>query len=144
MRQCWDLDAIGIKSIDDDVTVLNEDFINAFNKNIHFNNDSGRYAVHLPWKSEEHPNYLLNNERGAVKRLEKLEYKLESNVKLRDEYMGVFSDLENKGIIEEVTALDSSNPVFYLPHRPVVREDSSSTKIRPVLTLARRVLMACP
>ena len=132
MRQCWDLDAIGIKSIDDDVTVISEDFINAFNKNIHFNNDSGRYAVHLPWKSEEHPNYLLNNERGAVKRLEKLEYKLESNVKLRDEYMGVFSDLESKGIIEEVTALDSSNPVFYLPHRPVVREDSSSTKIRPV------------
>ena len=78
MRQCWDLDAIGIKSIDDDVTVISEDFINAFNKNIHFNNDSGRYAVHLPWKSEEHPNYLLNNRRSAVHQENGAEYYCEA------------------------------------------------------------------
>ena len=27
---------------------------------------------------------------------------------------------------------NKKNPVFYLPHRPVVRADSTSTKVRPV------------
>ncbi|KAK3720741.1 hypothetical protein RRG08_057211 [Elysia crispata] len=42
--------------------------------------------------------------------------------------------IENSGKIIEVNG-DSSlpGPVYYLPHRPVVREDSKTTKVRPVL-----------
>ena len=42
--------------------------------------------------------------------------------------------MENSGIIKEVPPEESVcvNPVFYLPHRPVFREASSTTKIRPV------------
>ena len=41
--------------------------------------------------------------------------------------------MEDSGFIEEVTTDESKgNPVFYLPHHPVVRKESTSTKIRPV------------
>lgn len=41
---------------------------------------------------------------------------------------------EQEGIIEEVppSELESTHPTYYLPHRPVVHESSSSTKVRPV------------
>ena len=37
-------------------------------------------------------------------------------------------------MIEEVPSdqIDSTHPTFYLPHRPVLKPDSVSTKIRPV------------
>ena len=44
-------------------------------------------------------------------------------------------DWEQQGIIEEVPRDDlepTDKPVFYLPHRPVIKEDRSTTKVRPV------------
>ena len=40
----------------------------------------------------------------------------------------------DNGIIEEVPREESvgCGPVFYMPHRPVIRESSVSTKVRPV------------
>ena len=50
--------------------------------------------------------------------------------------MEVFKEWEENGIIEEVPPEERKLPkerkVFYLPHRPVIREESISTKIRPV------------
>ena len=45
-----------------------------------------------------------------------------------------FLEYEKDGTIEEVppSEYNSPYPVFYLPHRPVVRECSNSTKVRPV------------
>ena len=45
-----------------------------------------------------------------------------------------FQEIESLGIIEEVPAQEmvSEHQMFYLPHRPVVRTESLSTKIRPV------------
>ena len=48
--------------------------------------------------------------------------------------------MENEGFIEEVPAgeLTTPNPVFYMPHRPVVKESSLTTKIRPVFDASAR------
>ena len=53
---------------------------------------------------------------------------------LRQTYSEVFDELEKDGIIEEIDPNSSISgcPIFYLPHRPVVRESSNSTKVRPV------------
>ncbi|GFO10300.1 gamma-tubulin complex component 4 [Plakobranchus ocellatus] len=41
--------------------------------------------------------------------------------------------MEKAGMIKEVSKCEKSEgPIFYLPHRPVVREDSTTTKVRPV------------
>lgn len=48
--------------------------------------------------------------------------------------MKVISEMENEGIIVEVPKekVNKGHPIFYLPHHPVVKETSLTTKIRPV------------
>ena len=48
--------------------------------------------------------------------------------------------MEDENIIEEVpnNELNSGNIIFYLPHRPVIRENSLSTKVRPVFDASAR------
>ena len=88
----------------------------------------------LPWKHESvHPN-LLNNDKLAQSRLEHLTRRLAKNPELEDKYHEIFCEMEKEGSIEEVPSgeLTSPNPVFYMPHRPVVKESSLTTMIRPV------------
>lgn len=130
IRRCWELDSIGIGgevSEPEHTGVLND-----FSKEIRMNGD--RYQVGLPWKSDAHKEMLVNNVDQAEKRLTNLSRKLDLNPDLREKYFEVFDDLEKRGIIREVLPEESDrhNPVFYLPHRPVVRESSQTTKVRPV------------
>ena len=93
----------------------------------------GRYEVALPWK----PGYdgkLVDNISIARNRLNSLRRKLSRDADLKDRYNSVLHEMEENQIIEEVPVdqLSSPYPTFYLPHRPVVKESSSSTKVRPV------------
>ena len=92
----------------------------------------GRYEVGLPWKENAHK--LLNNERLARKRLDGLMSRLERDPALLARYQEVFVGMEREGVIEEVppSELVSPFPTYYMPHRPVVKEESLTTKIRPV------------
>ena len=60
--------------------------------------------------------------------------KLDKDVKLKTEYYKVFDEYEREDIIEEIPSneISSGFPIFYMPHRPVVREANMSTKVRPV------------
>ena len=42
--------------------------------------------------------------------------------------------MEQNGVIEEVPTdeMASMYPIYYMPHRPVVRESTTATKVRPV------------
>lgn len=76
----------------------------------------------------------MNNEGIARKRLQGLERKLDKDPELQKQYSNVFTGYEQEGIIEEVPSSEvvSSQPTYYMPHRPVVKESSSSTKVRPI------------
>lgn len=68
-------------------------------------------------------------------RLGSLNRRLERDSSLKSRYNAALSALEKEGIFEEVPQdeIDNKgNPVFYLPHRPVIKESSSTTKVRPV------------
>ncbi|KAK3892841.1 hypothetical protein Pcinc_003312 [Petrolisthes cinctipes] len=128
----WDLETVGIKpkelvESNNDTQILRE-----FESTVQFVN--GRYEVALPWKDDSAKEGLLNNESIARKRLNKLLVKLEQDKELKEEYKGVFDNDESDHIIEEVPKqeITSVNPVYYMPHRPVVKLISSSTKVRPV------------
>ena len=125
VRSFWELDTIGVKEDDQhDGSALNRFEANLVKR-------EGRYEVGLLWK-EDPPN-LLENRSQAEMRLRALERKLASNPSLRARYDQVFQDMEKNGVIEEVSLSETyKNQVFYLPHRPVVKECSSSTKVRPV------------
>ena len=120
----WDLETIGISNDDDYHSLKN------FNASIQREED-GRYKVPLLWKDGDKE--LDSNFDKAKYRLKCLEDRLEKNPKLKMNYNEVFEEYRELGIIEKVPDCELNNDrVFYLPHHAVVKESSTSTKVRPV------------
>ena len=88
----------------------------------------------LPWTDSEAKNKLLNNYHSAALRFKNLKRRLARDEELSNKYHSVFVELRSLGIIQQVDLTNKTNelPVFYLPHHPVVRESSLTTKVRPV------------
>ncbi|CAG7730811.1 unnamed protein product, partial [Allacma fusca] len=92
-------------------------------------NEEGRYEVKLPWLAG-HP-ALSSNRAVAERRLVAATSKLRAGGNLRA-YHQVIEDWLEMGIIERVPGSELKSFGHYLPHRAVVKENSSTTKIRPV------------
>ena len=56
------------------------------------------------------------------------------NPKLLREYDGIIREQRNNGIVSDANVFNESRigRVYYMPHRPVVRADKSTTKVRMV------------
>ena len=123
----WELDSIGI-------TEKAHPVLEEFNEQVKMVDD--RFEVGLPWKPDM-KSLLLNNVHLARKRLDGLSRRLRAVPALKARYDGVLQDLLNREIIEKVPVSqlvpdDPSRPVFYMPHRPIIKEQAVSTKCRPV------------
>ena len=128
LRSLWELDDIGI--VDDDASPASNKVMAKFEESTTF--QKGRYEVNLPWK-ENQKGRLMDNKGIAEKRLHSLSRRLAGNPKLKEAYNENLSEMEKAGMIKEVSKCEKrEGPIFYLPHRPVVREDSITTKVRPV------------
>ncbi|CAB4033226.1 Transposable element Tcb2, partial [Paramuricea clavata] len=108
-----------------------------------FENDIGhdgtRYVTKLPFKPDHEQ--LPDNFRVCEGRLTSLKRRLTSKGILR-EYDTIFTEYEKSGIIERVPSHEIGGEVggvHYLPHRPVVREDKQTTKIRAVFDASCQV-----
>ena len=129
LKDFWELESIGIKPEEESV-------FDKFLKETKFNGE--RYEVKLPWKEDHRllpDNYML-----SCYRLKSLLKRLKVNANVLKEYDNVIREQLNLGIIEDVTY---SNPkplgkVHYLPHRAVVRQDKSTTKLRIVYDASAR------
>ena len=125
----WELESVGIpaheESVSCDPTLLK------FQEEIKIVDD--RYEVALPWK-QGFRDKLLNNEKLAHSRLSHLSKKLGRDPVLETRHNSAIKDMWDNGIIEEVPREESMGcgPVFCMPHRPVIRESSVPTKVRPV------------
>ena len=125
----WELESVGNpaheESVSCDPTLLK------FQEEIKIVDD--RYEVALPWK-QGFCDKLLNNEKLARSRLSHLSKKLGRDPVLETRYNKAIKDMWDNGIIEDVPREESMGcgPVFYMPHRSVIRESSVSTKVRPV------------
>ena len=115
----WDLESIGIQ----DKSILSIDpVLSNFRSNIKCVDD--RYQVSLPWKPGG-GDTLLNNERLARKWLHNLGKRLDSKTDLKREYNDALKSMETSGVIEEVPHDNVSYYlIYYMPHRPVVKESS--------------------
>ena len=131
MSKFWDLETIGISSKEYKEDIK-DNVIKEFQEKIEFVN--GRYEVQLPWRNNSVKDSLMSNQNQAMKRLNRLLVKLDKDEDLKVEYIKIFDEYESKGIIEEVPLEEvlQHNPIYYLPHRPVVKLSSSTTKVRPV------------
>ncbi len=100
-----------------------------FQENITRKKD-GRYEVSVPW--------LLGavlsstNEEPSRKRLHNVNRTLKQNQQLKDEYEKIVREQLKDGIIEKTEGKSTSERVFYMPHKPVIKENASTTKVRMV------------
>ncbi|XP_013390867.1 uncharacterized protein LOC106159196 [Lingula anatina] len=129
----WDLESVGVAK--DESSFSDDHLMKQFeNSVVHL--ASGRYEVSLPWKNEFARGCLLENESQSRKRLNNTSRKLAKTPTLEKQYHGVFSEYLENGFIEQVEDIPNvselPHPVYYMPHRPVIKEGSASTKIRPV------------
>ncbi|KAJ8030134.1 Fatty acid synthase [Holothuria leucospilota] len=129
LHKFWDLETVGIRSIEKPPV---DNILERFSASVQFSDN--RYTVALPWKSDVDRSRLLNNEALAMKRTDRQANRLSQDPKLEKQYNKALVEMEESGVIEEVpnSELVSPYPTYYMPHRPVVRDSSVSTKVRPV------------
>lgn len=119
----WDLDSIGVCPEQEEGAELKK-----FEESVRF--VDGRYEVGLLWKNEHPP--LVNNRKQAEVRLQSLQRRLKRDADLETGYAEALAEMEEADVITEVKADGNAMHTFYLPHHPVVKTSSTSTKIRPV------------
>ncbi|XP_054276573.1 uncharacterized protein LOC128995581 [Macrosteles quadrilineatus] len=92
--------------------------------------DDGRYTVKMPLKQD--PSSLGDSKELAIKRFYQVERRLKNNSELQKQYKSFMHEYEELGHMEKVTANETDKPVYYLSHHPVIKEASSTTKLRVV------------
>ena len=124
----WSLEGFGIDDDPSDESSVLTEFSDSVRQC-----DDGRYEVELPWRKDGSVSLLQDNRVAAESRLANLTRKLDRDPDLKERYDAVLTELEDLGVVHEVPPgeMETDNPTFYLPHRPVVKTEGS-TKVRPV------------
>jgi hypothetical protein len=93
---------------------------------------SGRYIVGIPMKQPHTP--LGASRTQALQRFYMMESKLNKDISLKRQYIDFMDEYQLRGHMERLTSGfdDDGGDVFYLPHHPVLKEDSTTTKLRVV------------
>ncbi|CAG9090548.1 unnamed protein product [Plutella xylostella] len=95
----------------------------------------GRYEVRLPMK--EHFEQQLGSSKGkAIAQFENLERKLSKQPNIASEYKAFMDEYRELGHMKP--AQSNSRPEYHLPHHCVLREESSTTKLRVVFNGSAR------
>ncbi|XP_043234482.1 uncharacterized protein LOC122387896 [Amphibalanus amphitrite] len=127
LRRLWSLEGIGLSEPEE----TDSEVLTHFDASV--SRVDGRYEVALPWKAGSEKK-LEENRSAAEARLSGLSRRLDRDPELGVAYSESLQEMEQAGVVEEVPSheLDGPYPCFYLPHRPVVKESSTSTRVRPV------------
>ena len=118
------LDVLGVE---DRREFVQEEIMKGFEENIQ-HQDNGRYTVRVPWIEERVPQ--SSNEAKSRTRRKNLLSKMKGDV--RERYDAIVKEQLELWIIEEAPNNPEGRRLFYMPHRPVIREGVVSTKIRMV------------
>ena len=110
-----------------------------FQKTIQFNKVTGRYNVRVPWEPNKHdlPTNLILSKRRLNSLLNSLNKKDPGLIKKYNEQL---LEQVNLGFIEKVRNLNLHEGILhYIPHFPVFKTDSATTKMRIVYDASARV-----
>lgn len=122
-ERLYSLDVLGVE---DRKEFDQEDVKKEFLENIQ--RKDGRYQIRIPWIEGRYP--MNDNQVQSSARLNSLFRRMTTMV--RKEYDKIIEEQLELGIIEKVPEELSGKRVFYMPHKPVVREGATSTKVRMV------------
>ncbi|XP_077536014.1 uncharacterized protein LOC144148339 [Haemaphysalis longicornis] len=128
LNRFWDFESIGVKC-EDERSSENDLVITKFEETIKKTNE--RYEVALPWKPRVD---LADNLAVAAKRLHILMKKLGKDASLMERYDATIRTYLEEGSAERVPPTENvpRGRLYYMPHRAVIREDRSTTKVRIV------------
>ena len=112
------------QKLESNMLVLSE-----FRENITRQED-GRYQVSIPWIPGS--KLTATNEQQSRTRLYNVNKKLAKDEKLKQEYEKIIDDQLTNGVIKRSPEKPSGERVYYMPHKPVVRKDVATTKVRMV------------
>jgi hypothetical protein len=129
LQQFWELEAVPVHR---SMSVEEEQCESHFATN-HTRDATGRFTVAIPWKSPP-PNIGFSRDM-ALRRFKSLEKRLAVQPKYREQYVDFMREYHTLGhmevVPEEEIALPQ-NPTFFIPHHFVLKEDSTTTKLRVV------------
>ncbi|UYV68940.1 hypothetical protein LAZ67_6001729 [Cordylochernes scorpioides] len=135
LENLWKLDAIGVSDAEVEKKTqslqaeMEEHFAHTTTRDI-----EGRYEVALPWVQDKER--IPSNRDLAETQLSSVRRKLEE-VGDMNEYGQIFEEWMKQGIIEYARE-DKQDGVHYLPHRPVYKRNSHTSRIRPVFNASAR------
>ncbi|XP_049548331.1 uncharacterized protein LOC125959546 [Anopheles darlingi] len=95
--------------------------------------EEGRYIVKLPRKPGSDA-MIGNSKKTALRRFELLEKRLDRNAELKCDYHQFMHEYLDMGHMHLLSPEEESKPLcsYYLPHHPVFKQDSTTTKVRVV------------
>ena len=127
LNKFWEVESLHEDDCDNVVT--------KFKKNIQY--DGTRYVTKLPFKEHE---LIPDNFTLSKNRFKAMTKKLQKDEDLFKHYDQIFKQYEHDNIIEKVPFPDTAETgrIHYLPHRPVIRQDRNTTKVRAVFDASAR------
>lgn len=93
-------------------------------------NPDAKYTVKLPFKNRNVD--YGNSRKKAIARLLQLERKFNKDQNLQKRYQEFLDEYLEMGHMRKVTSNDYYQGKYYIPHQPVIKEDSLTTKLRVV------------
>ncbi|XP_033218069.1 uncharacterized protein LOC117173539 [Belonocnema kinseyi] len=93
-------------------------------------NSEGRYVVRLPFIEKK--GSLGDSRPIALRRFNTLENRFDKNPKLKENYCTFLNEYNDLNYMSLIKNQNLAMPGFYLPHHAVIKEDSTTTKIRVV------------
>ncbi|XP_024877299.1 uncharacterized protein LOC112458094 [Temnothorax curvispinosus] len=98
----------------------------------HWRRSDGRYVIRFPFKTGP-PIEIGNSYHSAERQLRGLERRLNADERVATEYRAFMEEYERLGHMKRVPHdADASSQHVYIPHHPVIRESSTTTRLRVV------------
>ncbi|XP_055522612.1 uncharacterized protein LOC129716801 [Wyeomyia smithii] len=134
MEKFWELEALEF----DRFLSPEEAYCDAFYKKTVKRNSSGRYVVRLP--RTKNPKVILGDSKGIVeKRLFSLECRLNRDETIKAACQEFLDEYMQLGHMRQIVdTCSETTPSSYLPHHPVFKTTSSTTKTRVVFDASCR------
>ena len=139
VNKFWDIESLGINI--NDLKQNEKSVLNDFENNIEFSESTKRYEVKFPMRDDH--GILGDNYSLCENRLKSLTKKFENDKHLLKEYASIIQEQLNLNVIELAPKDHEIGNTHYLPHKPVVRKEKSTTKVRMVYDASAKEKGCC-